>query len=150
MPCIFQYLVYDIEYFYADLNNCELVNSKWFYHVWNPQSIYYADITKLFYLTGSYNGTNIVNSSFIRQWQRLMNVKHIRLDGFRDQTDSKGVLSTKFNDPSKNKLIFEKITSNLVNVQRLPLKCWYKYNRNVMLFWQLLGPTLEKNNGKVE
>ena len=64
--CIFQYLTYEMN-FDGDLSNCELVNSKWLYHVWNPQSIYFIDITKLFYLTGSYNGTNINNSSFIRQ-----------------------------------------------------------------------------------
>ena len=48
MCLIFSYLIF------TDLINCSLVNSYWLYHSFNPNSIYHANVTRLFTNTAKY------------------------------------------------------------------------------------------------
>ena len=76
---------------------CGLVNSNWFYHVWNINSIYYVDLTELvkticrlqYYVSWRAAIRNSVSEKMVqykingnnlaRMWQRLINVKYVCL-----------------------------------------------------------------------
>ena len=91
MSLIFGYLTYSHN-FDGDLLNCSLVCSYWLYHVYNPNSIYHIDISKLLkarlqgykqeiaVAKGELNVNfyyNRIVSLHTRQWQRLINCKSI-------------------------------------------------------------------------
>ena len=159
MCLIFQYLEYGIK-FDGDLSNCELVNSKWLYHVWNPNSTYFVDLTQLIYnMSGHRNGDNDTDTctkkdvDVTRHWQRFINAKHIfiRCFGWRFGTSKYKI---KFSPVSRSqkkkfKLVLEKIAPMFVNIQQLSLHFYQKYDENIILFWELLNPLIEKNNVKV-
>ena len=54
MCYILKYLTYNMK-FNGELFNCELVNSKWLYHVWNPNLLNDFNLTQLFCVTTTYN-----------------------------------------------------------------------------------------------
>ena len=77
MCLIFRYLKYGM-FFNGDLVSCSLVNSYWLYHACNINSIDSADVTELVEKTWNYKGEK--ESKMLRLWQRLVNIKCMRLD----------------------------------------------------------------------
>ena len=76
MNQIFQYLEWGYE-FDKDLYSCSLVNSHWLYHVWNVNSVYFADLGCPDFSKFSWQQyTNKRKQT--RTWQRLYNAKSIR------------------------------------------------------------------------
>ena len=88
MNQIFQYLVWG-DGFDEDLYSCSLVSSHWLYHVWNVNSVYHINFNKLV----KYNSDN--NRTWTRIWQRLYNVKSIKID--LDADNSKAAFVTSMN-----------------------------------------------------
>ena len=82
MPEIFQYLEWG-EDFKQDLLQCSLVNSDWFYHVWNVNSVYKLDLEPLVEQTLKCQHNE--DSTVTRLWQRLIHAKSLRL--LRASTD---------------------------------------------------------------
>lgn len=72
MCCIFQFVKLD-EDMKGDLFNCSLVSSQWLYYVYNPNSIYFFDLTKLVHKTLQ----DLHAATVTRVWQRLTKVKKI-------------------------------------------------------------------------
>ena len=59
--------------FDGDLFNCSLVCSYWLYHVWNPNSLYFVNLDKLF----KNFHKNIASQ---RQWQRIISARMVTLN----------------------------------------------------------------------
>ena len=89
MSQIFHYAQDD----FNDFINHSLVNSHWFYHSYNINSMYYFDLTRLMQQTfeldpqvcnnsnnSNDNNNNNMDNSVTRMWQRLIKVKHICLE----------------------------------------------------------------------
>ena len=82
---IFQYLAYE-KCFDGDLSVCNLVNSHWLYIAWNPNSVYFFDLTDIIFITYSYHIYNGIDIK--RMWQRLVNARSVyinddEIDGVR-------------------------------------------------------------------
>ena len=109
---IFQYLEWGYN-FDDDLYSCSLVSSHWLYHVWNPNSVYHADLYKLV----KHGVDN--NRKCTRLWQRLYNVKSIEIQFDLDLEDDKAAL------PTANKLsMFRKVEKvNVTVVEADANKC---------------------------
>ena len=137
MCCIFQYLPW-----FEDLFHCSLVNSHWLFYAWNINSIYYADLSKLLYLTSKYDNND--DNTVTRTWQRLLNAKWINIT-----TPGYGGSRMKADTFSKLPLHAPKIASNLLSIRRLSLFFLHKYDQSMLVFWQLLRPIIKKNNTKV-
>ena len=73
MCLIFQYLIP-----FNDLSNCSLVCSQWFYHSFNPKSIYYLSLSTLATATAICDENS--ENNVTRAWQRLYNVKSIEFE----------------------------------------------------------------------
>ena len=110
MCSIFQYAEYKTsnEHFtrrtkdyHCDLVNLSLVCSHWLYHAYNPKSIYFFNLTRLIEITQRLYKPNYANinindddvdeyddvkiydfdiNSVRRMWQRLINVRKVRID----------------------------------------------------------------------
>ena len=148
MCLIFQYLRYTIK-FDGDLFNCCLVNSKWLYHVWNPNSIYFVDLTKLINGTYKYvnkrNDTNYNYGLLSRQWQRFIQAKHILIQSLNDHDlDASNEVCDK-----QCLQMFETIVSRFVHIKQVSIIFHMACDASIMLFWQLLNPIIEKTNSKV-
>ena len=63
-----------LEYFDKDLLSCGVVNSNWFYHVWNVNSVYMITLQK----TTLHHSKN-EKSNATRLWQRLIHAKLVWL-----------------------------------------------------------------------
>ena len=85
MCLIFQFLQYEST-FKGDLYSCSLVNSHWLYHCWNPNSVYFVNLSYLFKKTMEQIKSGTRNSCF-RTWQRFCNVKSISLNSPAKQDD---------------------------------------------------------------
>ena len=66
----FQYLEWGWN-FHKDLFSCSVVNSDWFYHVWNVNSVYKINSRKLIHHT--LNSKENEDTVVTRGWQRLIN-----------------------------------------------------------------------------
>ena len=75
MSQIFQCLEWGIQ-FDEDLYSCSLVSSHWLYHVWNVNSVYHINFSKLI-LVREDDSEN--NRKWTRMWQRLYNVKSMQI-----------------------------------------------------------------------
>ena len=104
MTQIFQYLNWGIK-FDDDLYSCSLVSSRWLYHVWNANSVYYIDFSKL---VDEYNLDN--SRKWTRIWQRLYNVKFVKM--YLNLEDSKAAALATVNQVS----IFRKVEKVVVLV----------------------------------
>ena len=88
MNQIFQYLEWG-RIFDKDLCQCSLVCSHWLYHAWNPNCVYYIDFSKLV----SDNFCRNRKCTRNRIWQRLYNVKSIKIDFDTDESKAVNKLS---------------------------------------------------------
>ena len=84
MSHIFQYLHWGRE-FDRDLYSCSLVSSHWLYHSWNANSVYHINFYKLAKVDNISK-----NRKWARIWQRLYNVKSIRINF--EEEDSKAAV----------------------------------------------------------
>ena len=97
MRLIFQYLTFRKIGFVGELNDCSLVNSYWLYHIWSTKLIYgkyyltnFIKATIEFNCNSSSNcnelqskssssGSDSINNSVIRSWDRLVKLKNVDL-----------------------------------------------------------------------
>ena len=117
---VFQFLVdSDGKKSVNELSNCSLVCSQWLYHAFNPNSIYHYSLKKLVIETKKY--TQHYNNNVTRMWQRICNVKSLRLElGPRSIRYHSLSLrrNAKLNDDSSNDFLLSKL-STLRNVEVL-------------------------------
>ena len=70
---------------WSELTNCSLVCSHWLYHAWNPNSIYYINLS-------SFVNSNIRTSV----WQRIINAQSITIQTIDEQEQLNAVLIKRF------------------------------------------------------
>ena len=133
MCLIFQHLEYG-ENWTGTLVNCNFVCTHWFYHAWNPNCIYFLNLTKLIVNTMSCSAGD--ENSITRVWQRIINVKWIDF-GLSSDIKPKSI-------SNHGNLIVDKICK-LGNVERIEGWC----NQNVQYHMLLLKAIIKKNTYKI-
>ena len=78
MCYIFQYLTYSTRW-HGDLFWCSLICTHWLYHIWNINSVYFVNLTKLIKATSKYTKND--ENNILRMWQRIVNARSIYLRG---------------------------------------------------------------------
>ena len=90
MSKIFEYLEWGKQ-FNEDLLSCSVVNSHWFYHVWNVNSVYRIDLEKLVERTLEFKENE--ESNVTRLWQRLIHTKCLEYCRMDNEISAKVVLN---------------------------------------------------------
>ena len=127
MNKIFQYL----EFYH--LENCSLVCTHWLYHSWNINSVYHIDCTKLIIHTLRCQENNIIESSVIRMWQRVVNARSLHFYVAYKQSAKYhwDNLCGNGNDSEYNDLVVLNKLSLLRRIERLDVRC--KENQVILL-----------------
>lgn len=118
MSLIFEFLTFDAIY-EGDLYNCSLVDSHWLYQVYNPNSIYYVELTELIIKThkigvNKYHYKHDGRAEYItRMWQRISKAKAIELDFDKYKYNSNII-----NNYNTNKLLLANL-SLITNVKQI-------------------------------
>ena len=138
MCLILQFLVdFELDRFnkhIGNLSNCSLVCSQWFYHSFNPQSIYGYNLFKLMIATAKCQENGDENN-VTRMWQRLRNVKNIRMEVDGD---------VRHNVNYNNSLLLNKISLYLRNVEVIINDAHGGSNRTVPALQMVLRNCKEK------
>ena len=134
MCCIFQYLKW-----YVDLFKCSLVNSHWLYYSSNRNSIFYADLSLPLHLITQHLD-RYYRYTLAWKCEQISQAKYINIYS-----------PISYNhDTSRNKFVLNKIASSLTHLQRLSITFYRTCDSNVLLFWQLLKPIIDKNNTEIQ
>ena len=123
MSNIFQYLTYGY-HFDQDLYYCSLVNSHWLYHVWNINSVYFVNLSKLINQTLKYDENDysdhdsememidvkikIKARRVGRTWQRFINAKSIYFYLYKE--------------PIPNSLLLKRLSA-FANIEKIYADC---------------------------